>query len=81
MKAVSAGGEFALKAVDAEAAAPTATQVSLRRLWRLKWGLAAAAVMLLIVGSAALAPWVSPHDPLQVNIRHRLAPPDRKSVV
>ncbi len=75
MKAVSAGGEVALKAVDAEAAAPTATQVSLRRLWRLKWGLAAAAVMLLIVGSAALAPWVSPHDPLQVNIRHRLAPP------
>jgi ABC-type dipeptide/oligopeptide/nickel transport system permease subunit len=75
MKAVSAGGEVALKAVDAEASAPTMAQVSLRRLWRLKWGLAAAAVILLIVGSAALAPWVSPHDPLQVNIRHRLAPP------
>jgi len=75
MKVMSAGGEVALKEVAAETRAPTAAQVSLRRLWRLKWGLAAAAVLLLIVGCAALAPWVSPHDPLQVNIRHRLAPP------
>jgi ABC-type dipeptide/oligopeptide/nickel transport system permease subunit len=74
MKVMSAGGEVALKEV-AETSAPTAAQVSLRRLWRLKWGLAAAAVLLLIVGCAALAPWVSPHDPLQINIRHRLAPP------
>jgi ABC-type dipeptide/oligopeptide/nickel transport system permease subunit len=28
-----------------------------------------------IVASAALAPWIAPHDPLAVNIRHRLAPP------
>jgi ABC-type dipeptide/oligopeptide/nickel transport system permease subunit len=75
MKVMSAGGEVALKEVAAETSAPTAAQVSLRRLWRLKWGLAAAAILLLIVGCAALAPWVSPHDPLQVNIRHRLAPP------
>jgi ABC-type dipeptide/oligopeptide/nickel transport system permease subunit len=45
------------------------------RLWRLKWGVAAAAVLLAIVASAALAPWVVTHDPLAVNIRHRLAPP------
>jgi ABC-type dipeptide/oligopeptide/nickel transport system permease subunit len=75
MKVMSAGGEVALKEVAAETLAPTAAQVSLRRLWRLKWGLAAAAILLLIVGCAALAPWVSPHDPLQINIRHRLAPP------
>jgi ABC-type dipeptide/oligopeptide/nickel transport system permease subunit len=31
--------------------------------------------MLLIVAAAMLAPWISPHEPLQVNIRHRLAPP------
>jgi ABC-type dipeptide/oligopeptide/nickel transport system permease subunit len=31
--------------------------------------------MLAIVGSAAFAPVVTPHDPLAVNIRHRLAPP------
>ncbi|MBI2162332.1 MAG: ABC transporter permease [Candidatus Rokubacteria bacterium] len=42
---------------------------------RLKWGVAAAAVMLVIVTSALLAPWIAPHDPLAVNIRHRLAPP------
>jgi peptide/nickel transport system permease protein len=27
------------------------------------------------VASAILAPWISPHDPLAVDIRHRLAPP------
>jgi peptide/nickel transport system permease protein len=74
MKVLSAG-DVALKAVDAVAAAPTVGQVSLRRLWRLKWGLAATAIMLLIVGSAVLAPWLAPFDPLSVNIRHRLAPP------
>jgi peptide/nickel transport system permease protein len=74
MKVLSAG-DVALKAVDAVAAAPTVGQVSLRRLWRLKWGLAATAIMLLIVGSAVLAPWLARFDPLSVNIRHRLAPP------
>jgi ABC-type dipeptide/oligopeptide/nickel transport system permease subunit len=59
----------------ADADQPTAMQVSLRRLWRLKWGLAAAVVMLGIVASAVLAPWLAPHDPIQVDIRHRLAPP------
>ncbi len=52
-----------------------AGQVTVRRLLRLRWGLAAAAVLLLIIASAALAPWISPHDPLAVNIRHRLGPP------
>jgi len=50
-------------------------QATLRRLLRLRWGLAALGVLLLIVAAAALAPWISPHDPLAVNIRHRLAPP------
>ena len=74
MKVLSAG-DVALKEVDAVAASPTVAEVSLRRLWRLKWGLAATAIMLLIVGSAVLAPWLAPFDPLSVNIRHRLAPP------
>jgi ABC-type dipeptide/oligopeptide/nickel transport system permease subunit len=59
--------------------APTAERsslrVSLRRLRRLKWGVTAAVILALIVASAVLAPWVSPHDPLAVDIRHRLAPP------
>jgi len=49
--------------------------VVLRRIWRLKWAVAAAGVMLLIVASAVFAPVVAPHGPLDVNIRHRLAPP------
>ncbi|MBI1958557.1 MAG: ABC transporter permease [Candidatus Rokubacteria bacterium] len=48
---------------------------SLRRLWRLKWGVAAAVIMAAIVGATVLAPWLAPHDPISVNIRHRLAPP------
>jgi ABC-type dipeptide/oligopeptide/nickel transport system permease subunit len=57
------------------AGSPSEARVTLRRLWRLKWGLAATALLLVIVASAILAPWVAPHDPLAVNIRHRLAPP------
>ena len=54
---------------------PTAARGSLRRLVRLKWGMAAAALLLAIVASAVFAPSIAPHDPLAVNIRHRLAPP------
>lgn len=76
MKAISAHRDVALHEGGAVGEAePAAARVSLRRLWRLKWGLAAAAVMLIIVASAVFAPWVAPHDPLSVNIRHRLAPP------
>jgi ABC-type dipeptide/oligopeptide/nickel transport system permease subunit len=57
-------------------AAPAASSdVVLRRLWRLKWGLAAGLVLLTIVAGAVFAPWLAPHDPLAVDIRHRLAPP------
>jgi len=54
---------------------PTALQGSLRRLGRLKWGLAASVTLLAIVASAIFAPAIAPHDPLAVNISHRLAPP------
>ena len=76
MKTASAGNEVALKTLAAAVALDaTATRASLRRLWRLKWGVAAAVVILMIVGSAVLAPWVATHDPLSVNIRNRLAAP------
>jgi len=48
---------------------------SLRRLGRLKWGLAASVTLLAIVASAIFAPAIAPHNPLAVNISHRLAPP------
>ena len=54
---------------------PAVEHATLRRLLRLRWGLMAAFVLALIVASAVLAPWIAPHDPLSVNIRHRLAPP------
>jgi ABC-type dipeptide/oligopeptide/nickel transport system permease subunit len=64
--------EAARLEVVRDGAAPGAP---LRRLWRLKWALVATAITLGIVASAVFAPWIAPHDPLAVNIRHRLAPP------
>jgi ABC-type dipeptide/oligopeptide/nickel transport system permease subunit len=74
VKAMSAGGNVVLNA-DVAVPAPSAPSSSLHRVWRLKWGLFAAVVMLIVVGSAAAAPWIAPHDPLMVDIRHRLVPP------
>src|SRR5262245_47529056 len=46
-----------------------------RRLARLRWGVGAAAVLLLIIATAVFAPLIAPYDPLAVDIRHRLSPP------
>ena len=68
--------DLALGAPDIDAArAPARGRVLLRRAGRIKWGVGAAAVMLLIVASAILAPVLAPHDPLAVNIKRRLVPP------
>jgi peptide/nickel transport system permease protein len=56
-------------------AAPDVAGGAWRRLGRLKWGVGGAIVFLLIVASALLAPVISPHDPLTVDIRHRMVPP------
>lgn len=76
MKVASAPTKVALGDLeDVPLQAPGAGQAALRRLLRLRWGLAAGGILLLIVAISALAPWIAPHDPLAVNIRHRLAPP------
>ena len=76
MKAVSAQTKVELGGLaEAPADRPAPSHARLRSLLRLRWGVAAAVVLLLIVASAVFAPWVAPHDPLAVNIRHRLAPP------
>ncbi len=76
MTVASARSEADLIGVgEARAPASLARHAALQRLLRLRWGLAAAGVLFLIVAGSMLAPWVSPHDPLAVNIRHRLAPP------
>src|SRR5262249_32359037 len=73
-RVMSAGAEVAAPPVVAPE--PTAGEASAwRRLWRLRWGLAAAGVMLVIVASAIFAPLIAPSDPLAVNIRARLEPP------
>jgi len=75
---VSAVNEVGLKiagAPDATGAPAAIARRSWRRLWRLKWGLVAAVLMLLIVGVSAAAPWIAPYSPVEVDIRHRLAPP------
>ena len=73
---VSARTEVTLAGVgDNQAPRTGARRAALQRLLRLRWGLAAAGILAVIMASAVLAPWVSPHDPLAVNIRHRLAPP------
>jgi peptide/nickel transport system permease protein len=78
----SSDGMTARAEGDVLAASPVALAVAahparqpFRRLWRLKWALVATGLFLVVVASAALAPWIAPHDPLAVNIRHRLAPP------
>jgi len=76
VETVSARTEVALAGVGGDQAPRTgARRAALQRLLRLRWGLAAAGILAVIVASAVFAPWVSPHDPLAVNIRHRLAPP------
>jgi peptide/nickel transport system permease protein len=74
MTAIGARPDLALDAGPAAQRDPAST-IFLRRLSRLKWGVAAAGILLAIVLSAVLAPWLAPHDPLVVDIRHRLAPP------
>jgi peptide/nickel transport system permease protein len=76
MKSASAPTKIALGDLeDAPIQTRSEGHAALRRLLRLRWGLAAGGILLLIVAASALAPWIAPHDPLAVNIRHRLAPP------
>jgi ABC-type dipeptide/oligopeptide/nickel transport system permease subunit len=73
MKTAAATPDVAL---GAEVTAPPRRwRVSLRRVWRFKWGVLAAAVLLLIVASAVCAPWIAPYSPVTVDIQHRLGPP------
>ena len=74
MKTVTASTDVALGAKTV-APAPRRSRIPLRRLWRFKWGVAAGAVMLLVVASAVCAPWIAPYSPVTVDIQHRLGPP------
>jgi peptide/nickel transport system permease protein len=73
MKATAADRDLPLTALPAADEATRSRR--LRQAWRLKWGLGAGAFLLVVVLLTIFAAAVAPHDPLAVNIRHRLAPP------
>jgi ABC-type dipeptide/oligopeptide/nickel transport system permease subunit len=75
VKAASARSQVDLVPLGEAAPAAPREHALLRRLGRLRWSIAAGAVLVAIVVSAIFAPWITPHDPLAVNIRHRLGPP------
>jgi peptide/nickel transport system permease protein len=67
----------------ADAAQPELSELrgksEFRRIWGFVWasrstviGIALTAIFLLV---AVMAPWIAPYDPLEGNLRHRLAPP------
>ena len=74
MKTVSAGGEVAL-GTNAAPATPARARLPLGRMWRFKWGVLAAGVLLVVIASAVCAPWIAPYSPITVDIQHRLGPP------
>ena len=75
-KAVGAAENVELAAVAAPSPVSFAAGgAGWRSLLRLRWGLAATAILLVVIAVSAFAPWIAPHDPLAVNVRHRLAPP------
>ena len=75
MTAIGAGRAAAVGDTVESRAASTRPGRALTRLRRLKWGVVALLIVLVIIASAAFAPWVAPDDPLAVDIRHRLVPP------
>ncbi|MGH7347861.1 MAG: ABC transporter permease, partial [Candidatus Rokuibacteriota bacterium] len=76
MTAMNAPTKVEMAELDARRAeSPGAGRTIRWRLLRLRWGLAASAILLLVIATAVFASQIAPHDPLSVNIRHRLAPP------
>lgn len=55
--------------------ARSAFALTMYRLWRLKYSVMAALILLLIVATAIFAPLIAPHDPLEPDITARLRPP------
>ncbi|MHB9098027.1 MAG: ABC transporter permease [Syntrophales bacterium] len=51
------------------------------KLWRTfkknRTALVGTVIIMIVIAVAVLAPWISPHDPLEQNMLNRLKPPDR----
>ena len=61
--------------VGMPANAPSALRLMLRQLVRQPRVLIGGGILLVVALAAALAPWVAPHDPLEQDLLHMLAPP------
>jgi peptide/nickel transport system permease protein/dipeptide transport system permease protein len=47
----------------------------LSQLWRNKTAVAGLVIVILFIGAALLAPWISPHDPIETSLYDQLQPP------
>lgn len=56
----------------------SALRQRLRRLWNMKITMLWSAVIVVIVASAILAPFIAPHDPNEQRLLMRLAPPSKE---
>lgn len=66
----------AAAAAPREAPQDVRERVPLRhRLWRVRYGLIGAVILLVVLSSAFLAPWLAPHDPYRGVVSQRLIPP------
>ena len=61
--------------VGMPANAPSALRLMLRQLVRQPRVLIGGGILLVVALAAVLAPWVAPHDPLEQDLLHMLAPP------
>lgn len=52
------------------------TRLLLRRLLRKPTALAGLVILLLMIGAAVFAPWLTPHDPARISPRNALRPPN-----
>jgi ABC-type dipeptide/oligopeptide/nickel transport system permease subunit len=71
--AIQPGAAVTAAPLDAPAAPDPSAQWG--RVGRLRWSLAGGALFVVLVLTALLAPYISPHDPLTVDFRHRMVPP------
>lgn len=61
--------------IDEEKGWSHSLRYGLQLLWRDKSGMIGLVLFLVLVFSAALAPWISPHDPLKQNLANNRLPP------
>jgi len=62
-------------AIPAPAVSPWAPGRLLRRAWQLRLGMIGGVLIALLILTAVFVPWITPHNPYDQDIMHRLLPP------